>query len=389
MTTQLAWHNLVHTKVRTCVALIGIVFAIVLMFMQLGFLEAVKASATVIYDGLDFDLCIRSRDYLHLAEARSFPADRLTQAESLRSVTRADPLVIANNYWRNPHNGERRAILCYGVSPQQPPLRSAALRSQVRKHLNRPDVLLIDDATRREYGPQNGEQFGAADHDPRHPVFIELNQHTVRIADHYQWGTGLSAGAAALMSVRGLRRATPWLAPNEVTLGLVQIETQQQPRQVARALRTVLPEDVDVKTRAEVLDEELTYWVWQTNYGRIFQVGVGVALIVGAAIVYQVLSSDVVHRLPEFATLKAMGYGNGYIGYVIVQQAAALAIVGFALGLLLAEALYLFTSSKAGIPVRMTTFNVALVLGLSLTMCVGSGLAAARKAFRADPADLF
>ena len=95
MKTPLAWLNLVHNRVRTAVAVAGVAFAIVLMFMQLGFLEAVKASATMIYDVLDFDICIRSIDYLNLADARTFPRTRLLHANGVKGVERGVPFQTA------------------------------------------------------------------------------------------------------------------------------------------------------------------------------------------------------------------------------------------------------------------------------------------------------
>src|SRR5580698_9340708 len=117
MRTQLAWYNLVHNKVRTGVATAGVVFAIVLMFMQLGFLEAVKVSATLIYDVLDFDICLRSKDYLHLADARTIPRQRLIQAMGVPGVEITAPLTIASAGWHNAQSGQRRALLCFGVVP--------------------------------------------------------------------------------------------------------------------------------------------------------------------------------------------------------------------------------------------------------------------------------
>src|SRR5688572_12798839 len=114
-TTPLAWHNLLHNKVRSGVAIAGVTFAIVLMFMQLGFLEAVKISATLIYDVLDFDICLRSRDYNRFTDARTFPLQRLNQAESIPGIASAAPLMVGIFSWRNPYNGEQRAVLAIGV----------------------------------------------------------------------------------------------------------------------------------------------------------------------------------------------------------------------------------------------------------------------------------
>jgi len=385
MKTQLAWYNLLHNKAKTGVAIAGVVFAIVLMFMQLGFLEAVKFSATLIYDVLDFDICLRSKDYLHLADARSIPRQRLTQASSVRGVESASPLTVASNAWRNAESGEQRAILCFGVVPADPIFSDAQTQRQVRDLLVRPDVLLIDTKTRREYGPHDGRKFGPQDKG----LDVELSGVAVHIAGEYTCGAGLSSGGAMIMSDRGLRKITPTLAKNGVSLGLVKVAAGEIPEQVAARLRDSLPDDVDVLTRPEVLGSELVHWVYETNYGLIFQTGVLVALIVGTAIVYQVLASDVASLLPEYATLKAMGYGNRYLAAVILKQALALALLGFLCGAVISELLYGVTSAGAQIPVRMTGRNLALVLVLSIVMCTCSGLAALRKAFKADPADLF
>lgn len=385
MKTQLAWYNLVHNKVKTGVAIAGIVFAIVLMFMQLGFLEAVKVSATLVYDVLDFDICLRSKDYLHLADARTIPRQRLIQATSTPGVDRVAPLTVASNAWRNVQSGQRRAILCFGVNPDDSVFRDPEIQRRVRDLLVRPDALLIDTKTRREYGPRDGRRFGPEDHG----VEVELSGTRVLIVGDYTCGAGLSSGGAAIMSERGLLQVTPNRDADQVSLGLIKVVPGQNPREVADRLSSLLHEDVDVMTREDVLSGELAHWVYDTNYGLIFQTGVLVSLIVGTAIVYQVLVSDVASLLGEYATLKAMGYSNRYLSKVILQQALALAVLGFAFGVVISEVLYAVTSAGAQIPVRMTWQNRAVVFLLAVVMCVCSGLAALRKAFQADPADLF
>jgi putative ABC transport system permease protein len=164
--TPLAWYNLSHQPVRSSVAILGVTFAAVLMFMQLGFLEAVKASATVIYDVLEFDICLRSRDYDRLSDARSFDRARLAAAQEVEGVGRATPLWIGMFAWRNPDSGQPRAILALGVPASEPVFREAAIARLASEDLDRPQSLLIDSLTRREYGPADGVRFGAADIGP-------------------------------------------------------------------------------------------------------------------------------------------------------------------------------------------------------------------------------
>lgn len=385
MRTPLAWHNLWHQPVRSGVAVIGVTFAAVLMFMQLGFLEAVKASATVIYDVLDFDICLRSRDYDRLSDPRSFDRGRLSEAQAVKDVSASVPFWVAVLSWRNPHTGEPRAILTLGVEEGQATFHDAALQKLVDQTLQQPQAMLVDTLTRREFGPANGFRFGPEDLGRR----VEINDKQLKIAGLYRCGSGINAGGGVIVTHRDFLRCQPLFPPNQISLGLVQCTAGADPHAVARQLRGTLPEDIEILTRDELLDNEIHHWVWQTNYGLIFQSGVLVAVIVGTAIVYQVLASEVTSRMPEYATLKAMGYGNDYLVRVMVEQSLLLAIIAFLAGWAISAVLYQITAVGAQIPIRMTVFNSVLVLVLTAALCVISGVAAIRKAYLADPAELF
>lgn len=384
MTTPLAWRNLLHNKVRSGVAIAGVTFAIVLMFMQLGFLEAVKISATLVYDVLDFDICLRSRDYNRFTDPRTFPQQRLQQVAGISGVESAAPLMVGIFSWRNPDNGDQRAVLALGVPSGKTVYRDQT-QDLIDEFLTQPGVLLVDTKSRREFGPENGFRFGPADVG----VPIEINNRSLDIAGVFTRGAGLAAGGAILLNRRDFLRCAPYLTSDQVHLGLVRVVDDSDHAALAAQIDRVLPDDVEAVTRQQALDGEVHYWVWQTNFGLIFQSGVLVAVVVGIAIVYQVLASDVTRLMPEYATLKAMGYGNRYLMSVMVQQSLLLAFVSYVLGVLIAQLLYLVTSAGAQIPVRMTWENLLFVLCLAVIMCVLSGLAAVRKAFAADPAELF
>jgi putative ABC transport system permease protein len=391
MKTFLAWRNLVHNRVRTLVAVAGVTFAVVLIFMQLGFFGAVETSATVIYSALDFDLCIRSKDYLHIADSRSFSDARLQQAEGVAGVKSVSPFYVGIRLWRNPRpkKGEEYGVMVMGCRPKDPVFLREDIQATARKQLVQEDMVLIDRLTRKEYGPKNGRRFGDEDVG----VETEVMHRRVRIVGHFRLGTGFASNGAVLTTDRGYVRVSPGQSLHNVCLGLIKLEKGADPAEVAARLRAALPggrsPDVEVLTRREVLDVERHRWVGRTSFGLIFQLGVGVALFVGTAIVYQVLSTDVSSLMPEYATLKAMGYANSYLMKVILQQAVVLSLLGFLPGWGIAVLLYYVTSEGAGIPIQMTSQNLLMVLVLSVAMCALSGLLAARKTFAADPAELF
>ena len=147
--------------------------------------------------------------------------------------------------------------------------------------------------------------------------------------------------------------------------------------------------DVEILTRAEVNAREEHRWMVETPLGQIFNLGVWVALFVGVAIVYQVLSTDIANMMGEYATIKAMGYGNKYLTIVVLQQSVLLAVVGYLPSVVISWFLYRLVEYKSGMPMYLTGEILFIVLLLAIGMCVVSGMAALRKLYQADPADLF
>ena len=90
--------------------------------------------------------------------------------------------------------------------------------------------------------------------------------------------------------------------------------------------------DVDVLTRDEMVAREKWFWWTNTPIGFAFGAGVVLGFVVGMVICYQILASDVADHLPEYATLKAIGYPNRYLSLVVLQESLILAAAGFVPG---------------------------------------------------------
>lgn len=405
MKTPLAWKNLAYNKVRTAVALAGVGFAVILIFMQMGFLGAVRKTATQIYDALDFDLMLRSSAYLHLTEPRSFPRERVFQAASLPIVDRARLFYLGLSEWQAPqpdevapenYDGQSRGIITMGVDPLDPPFVSAKIRDEAAR-LTDARFLLIDSKSKPDFGPKNGVRFGPED------VGVEtaLGGQRSRIVGTVELGTGLAANGACIVNIDGFGRACFWQPLDEVNFGLIKLAADVDPDEGRAQLEslvgrpdptgavTSVPADCEVLTRAEVNRREEYRWVWQTPLGRIFILGVIVALAVGMAIVYQVLATDIANMMSEYATLRAMGYTNWYLSRVVLQQSVLLAIVGYVPSIVISWALYALVGAKSGMPMILTWQIAAFVFVATIIMCIVSGMLALRKLFAADPADLF
>jgi putative ABC transport system permease protein len=354
----------------------------------LGFLGATTETASRVYDVLDFDVLIRSQRTRRLGETLPFPQIRLDEAGSVAGVRRVCPLWVGFCRWRIPrgeHAGYGRPILVMGVKPGDPVFRVPEMQAKAAL-LTEPEFVLIDRLSRNEFGPVDGKSFGDADLGGE----SELGSHRIRLVGHYALGASFDSDGSLVTSDEGFTRALPGWSSDMVGMGLVQLDGPHvDADDVAARLNSILPPDVEAFSRAGIIAHDRRMWLWDMSIGLIFVTGVGVGWAVGVVIVYQILSSDVLAHLPEYATLMAIGYRSQFLNRVVLVQAVLVALLGFFPGLLVTLGLYRLTTLATNIPLSMTWFRVLTVLILTVGMCAVSGLAALRKLRGADPADLY
>jgi putative ABC transport system permease protein len=375
MGSLLALRNLAHSKVRTAVAIGGVCFAVTLLLMQLGFFATVTLTAMQVYDALDFDIVLISPHYVVLTQTGTFPRARLSQARAHADIESVAPLYVARQMWRNPETRFRRAVVTLGINPNDAVCRSPDLRQQCRG-LAEPDTALIDRLSRPEVGSLQAGQI------------TEVGTRNLEVIGQFEIGPGFEAGVA-LVSDQTFSRLFGGRPLSDVNVGLVKLRSGADARRVADELRASLPADVRVLTRAELADKERRYWIVSTSTGIIFGCGVLVAILFGIVITYQVLSLEVTHRLSEYATLKALGFSDGYLSRIVLQQAVLFAVVSYIPGFFFALGIYYLASVMTRLPVNMTAERAVIVFFVNLLLCCLSGLLALRILRRADPVDLF
>lgn len=389
MRINLALSNIRHSLPRTLVSLAGIGIAILLIFVQLGFRGAVENTAVMIYERMDFDVMVRSRDYLHFIDASQVPQSTLDLAASAEGVERVTPFSVTLVNWRNPHNADLRGMVLMGLDPASGAFTSPEIAAGFDR-LSSPQQVLVDTESSPEFGPVDGRRFSAADIGTR----TEMAGLPVRIAGLFRLGTGLTANGSAIISTAGFVRMVPWDAIGRPSMGLIRVKPGHDAAMVADRIRQLNSDArgepaVEVLTRQQVMNRELGRWIGETPIGFVFTLGVGIAFVVGAAIFYMVLSTDVGNRLREYATLRAMGYPAPWLAGVVLRQAFWLALLAFVPAAVLSVVFYEFTSVLANIPIFMTVPRLVFVFLLSQLMCAVSGALALRKLWQAEPASLF
>lgn len=389
MRTPIGWHNLVHDRSRTAIALAGITFTLIIIFMQIGFIKLVAVTATIVLEKLDFDAVVVSRDYTFLAQPQGFPRAWLDVASSVAGVREAVPFYVGDASWRNDGNREaevreqRRMVLVLGSRLHDRVFRShdAFDRAEVESRLDAlrgPDTLLVDRLSRPEFYPIDTGRT------------IDLGQRRGTIVGQYTIGSGFSADASMIVGAENFERLFGPRRLETVNLGLVRLGPGARSQRVLADLRRALPADeVRVLSRREIESREVRYWLFGKPIGILFVLGVVVACAVGVVVVFQVLSSDVTEHIAEYATLKAIGRTGRQIGREVVLQALVLATASYLPALAVSTVLYRVTARVVLLPLRMDLAIALTVFVMANLICAGSALASVKKLQQADPADLF
>jgi len=397
---SLAWRNLVHDRRRLAVSLAGVAFAVVLMAMELGFRFALLDSMVEVIRLLDTDLVVVSQHKNTLASSAPFNRRILQDILMCREVEEACPLYIETRF-SNLRDPQAQPTTSSSRASRVSSRRPLARKIRVLAFNPRDHVFLmpeVDEAIPELASPEtalydskSNEAIGTVQ--PGNT--LTLAQRPVRIVGTFRLGADLVNDGNMIMTDHNFLRYFPdWRqrAPElrSVELGLIRLTPSSNPEIVRGWLdKRFQPRGVRVLTRDEFQEREHEFWNARTPIGFIFQVGAVLGLVVGGVICYQILSSDIADHISEYATLKAMGYANVYLVAVVMAEALFLAFLGFVPGLLVSLALYQVVAIETGLLMHPTMPRVLAILGLTVLMCLGSGLFAMRKLLSADPAGLF
>ena len=378
----LSWLLLTRQPVRLLVALAGISFAGILMFMQLGFRDGLFDASVTVHRLFDADIVLISPRSASSVRMAGFPRRRLVQTLADPAVEGVTPVHWGLMLWRNPETRRNRAILALGFNPDDPFFNDPSLdaKTGVLKQKGR---ILFDQLSRPEFGPiADWYRQGRV-------VETEIAGNRVRVEGLVSLGTSFGADGNLLTSTETFLDLMPQKPTGAIEVGLVRLKPGADAAQVVERLQERLPDDVSVLTKQGFIDFEQNYWKSSTSIGVIFTLGAAMGFVVGCVIVYQVLYTDVSDHLPEYATLMAMGYRLSHLLGVVMREGFYLAALGYVPAYLAGQGLYLFVRDATKLPVGMDLSRALTVLTMILVMCMLSALLAMRRLIDADPAEIF
>lgn len=376
MILTLAFRNLFHDRIRLAVTLIGILFSIVLVAVQLGLYLGASRMITSMIDRSESALWITAFGAKSFEEGGMLlTSGQRHQALATPGVKAVIPLVVSFAEWRKPAGGSTRVVLV-GTDAEYGGLAPFSLVKGTYEDIKGPDGITADETYLSWLGIE-GEPIGAT---------AQIATGRVRVRALTK---GLRSFTQSPYIFTTIARARNLLGAesDKSSFFLVQLEPGANPEAVKQSLSSSI-EGIEVFTKDEFHTKSLKQWLFRTGAGVALIGGAILGILVGTVIVAQTLYSSTKDHLHEFATLRALGSSASYIHKVILAQAALSAVVGYALGMAIAMGI-LYLSRSTPLPLVMTPGLAATLFGVTLGMCAISAMSAIMKVTKIDPATVF
>ena len=373
LTLTLASRNLFHDRLRFIATVVGIVFSVVLVMVQMGLYFGFGQMVTKMIDHASADLWVMRQGTKCFEDPSLLPANIERTIRGVDGVANASPLVIGFSDWQLP-SGEMTPVFVVGSDLDKGILRPWNVAQGSVKALEAPRTVAVDLSYEKRLG---ASKLGAE---------AKIRGRNVRVAALTE---GIRSFTTTPYVFADLRHARAYVGvPSRMaSYFLVNLKPGADLEHVRHEIKSGI-KNVEVLTSAQFAKRSRDFWLFGTGAGMALFAGALLGVIVGTVIVAQTLYSSTKDHLDEFATLRAIGSSKRYIYSVIIYQALLNAVIGFALASLVGFAVVWVTASGA-LPVVITPALMVAVFALTVAMCVASALVAILRVVRMDPATVF
>lgn len=376
----LAWRNLVADKWRLVRASAGIAFAVLLMLVQLGFEQSFFTASLSLVNQLDGDLFVQNASKYRFGTRNPFAVHDFATIKTVAGIASAAPLYAdwMDFFWTSPIDNKPHLVRVVAFDPDEPPVLTIPGIANQQALLKGDDTVLIDSRARRFLG-MDGNSSDA-----------KLNGQTLHVVGKFQLGPDFMSDGTVAMSDKTFAkfwRTTP--ADMPVEAAVIKLQPGQNLADAQKRLQAALPTTLRVFTKAQLVQLENDFQAKLSSAAPIFWLGALVGFVVGTLISYQIMYTELSDQMPQYATLKGIGYKNAYLAGSVLRQAVLTGLAGYIPAWLLCLGVYHVVGRIALLPLRMTWQLTLISLALTLGMCLLAGAIALRRVFAADPAEIF
>src|SRR5712692_5090775 len=371
--SELAWRNLVHDKVRLLVTVTGVVFAVVLIVVQLGLFLGFATTTSSLIDRSRADLWMTSARVPYIEQGVAFSERKLSTVLATPGVAHATKYIARFSQWQRPDGGQE-SVQIVGFDPDQPLGGPWNVVEGRVTDLKLDDNVFVDELYKGKLGVTGiGDVF-------------EIRGRRARVAGFTRGIRSFTTSPYVFTSFKNAQNYVT-LPEDQTIFILITAEKSVRLDELSRRL-VARVKDVDVVTTSRFSTMTRFYWMFTTGAGVAVLLAALLGLVVGVVVVAQTIYATTMDHLREFGTLKAMGAANSYVYKVIIQQAAMSAVIGYVLGMAVSS--FVVRASQHGGAAILMPWQMAVgMFFLTLTMCIGAALVSINKVTRLDPAIVF
>lgn len=369
----LAERNLFHDKIRLIVTVTGIVFAVVLIVVELGLFVGFTVTTSSLIDNSNVDLWVTNKHVPYIELGAPFSERKLYQVKAIPGVAQADKYITRWTQWKRP-DGRQESVQIVGFNTESKLGGPWNLVQGSVEDLQTPDGIIVDEFYKEKLGVTRiGEVF-------------EIRGHRARVVGFTR---GIRAFTTSPYVFTTFKRAQDFgdLGADQTTYILVKLAPGADVNQVRRDILARVT-NVEVYTSPQFSHMTQAYWMFTTGAGVAVLLAAVLGLVVGFVVVAQTIYATTMDHLKEFGTLKAMGAPNSYVYRVILKQAALSAVIGYVLGMIVS--FFVVRASQHGGAAIILPWQMAVgMFFLTLFMCMGAATVSINKVTRLDPAMVF
>jgi putative ABC transport system permease protein len=369
----LAQRNLFHDKVRLTVTLTGIVFAVVLIVVELGLFVGFTKTTSGLIDHSNADLWITSKNVPYIEQGVAFSERKLNQVRAVPGVKDAEKYIAHWTQWKLP-NGSEESVQIVGFNVDSNLGRPWNLVQGRVQDLKSPNAIILDELYKEKLGVTQVNQV------------VEINGHRARVVGFTRGIRSFTTSPYVFTTFKNAQDYTS-LREDQAYYLLVKLAPGANLEQVRHNILEQV-KDVEVFTTPQFSHMTQFYWMFTTGAGVAVLLAAVLGLVVGFVVVAQTIYATTVDHLREFGTLKAMGAPNSYVYKVIIKQATISAVIGYVLGMIV-SGFVVHASQQGGAAILLPWPMAAGMFFLTLLMCISAALVSINKVTRLDPAIVF
>jgi putative ABC transport system permease protein len=369
----LAQRNLFHDKVRLTVTLTGIVFAVVLIVVELGLFVGFTKTTSGLIDHSNADLWVASKNVPYIEQGVAFSERKLNQVRAVPGVNDAEKYIAHWTQWKLP-NGSEESVQIVGINVDSNMGRPWNLVQGRVEDLKTPNAIILDELYKEKLGVTRVNEV------------VEIHGHRARVVGFTRGIRSFTTSPYVFTTFKNAQDYTG-LPEDQTYYLLVKLASGANLEQVRRNILAQVT-DVDVFTTPQFSRMTQVYWMFTTGAGVAVLLAAVLGLVVGFVVVAQTIYATTVDHLREFGTLKAMGAPNRYVYKVIVTQATISALIGYVLGMIV-SAFVVHASQRGGAAILLPLPMAVGMFFLTLFMCISAAMVSINKVTRLDPAMVF